>query len=136
MYRPSKNRPCFLFGGLQATTHSVRKSMGQRKRKRRKESQSTVHIFKMEQNLKIFSHTMQRKKRTEKREQLATAVRQEICEVRPDLIKEELCYEYAQINNSGRLKFHLQNMVNMREEKHYCSSWGLSATSADDFFHC
>lgn len=41
-------------------------------------------------------------------------------EVRPDLIREEWCYEYVQKNNSRSIKSHLHNMISMTEEKLYC----------------
>lgn len=63
------------------------------KRKRRKESQSTIHrvkIGRMSRSEAILSHNAKEKEELEKkRRQLATAVRQKRCEVRPDLIREE-----------------------------------------------
>lgn len=64
------------------------------KRKRGKESQSTIHGVKMgrmSRSEAILSHNAKEKEELEKkkRRQLATAVRQERCEVRPDLIGEE-----------------------------------------------
>lgn len=41
-------------------------------------------------------------------------------EVRPDLIREEWCYEYVQKNNSRSIKSHLHNMISMTEDKLYC----------------